>query len=296
MNRSERNVVLALPLILLAGAGLAWAGSQQGISLSGVPVFAAAVGLIFLFQWVVFVPSYILRTERLYDLTGSITTITVAALAVALQSRGSVRTFLLLGLVAAWSLRLGAFLFLRIRSTGRDDRFNEIKQSLPRFLLAWTLQGLWLSVTLAAALAAITSTSAVPLGVPGWIGVAIWLIGFGVEALADEQKRRFKRGSPDGQAFIRTGLWAWSRHPNYFGEIMVWLGVAVLAGPALRGWQCIALVSPLFVTLLLTRISGIPILERRADARWGGQPDYEYYKRRTSVLIPKPPRRYAPSR
>ena len=291
MNRSERNAVLALPVILLVAAGLAWAGSRQGISVSGVPLFAAAVGLIFVFQWIVFIPSHIVRTERIYDLTGSITYLAVAALTVVLQPQRSARTFLLLGLVATWAIRLGAFLFLRVRKAGRDDRFDDIKRSFPRFLLAWTLQGLWISVTMGAALAAMTSTSATSLGAPGWIGVAIWLIGFGIEATADEQKRRFKKGSPGGQEFIRTGLWAWSRHPNYFGEIVLWIGVAVLAGPALRGWQCVTLISPLFVYLLLTRISGIPILEQRADARWGGRADYEDYKRRTPALFPRPPGR-----
>jgi steroid 5-alpha reductase family enzyme len=179
---------------------------------------------------------------------------------------------------------------------GKDDRFREIKRSFLRFLSAWTLQGLWISFTLAAALAAVTATQTVPLGPVAWVGLAVWSIGLAIEAVADDQKRRFRADPSNRGGFIRTGLWAWSRHPNYFGEIVLWAGVAIVAAPALRGWQWVAMISPLFVALLLTRISGIPILERRADERWGGRPDYETYKKRTPVLVPHPTRRRHPGR
>jgi len=116
--------------------------------------------------------------------------------------------------------------------------------------------------------------------------VLVWLVGFGFEVVADRQKRRF-RSDPDNEGeFIRSGLWRLSRHPNYFGEIVLWVGVALVALPALEGWQHVTLVSPLFVYLLLTRVSGIPMLEEKADERWGGREDYERYKRETPVLWP----------
>jgi steroid 5-alpha reductase family enzyme len=255
-----------------------------------IPIFATAIALAFGVQWFAFIPSFILGTERFYDLVGSITYIGTAILATTMSGRFDVRGLLLLGMVAVWAVRLGSFLFRRVLRAGKDDRFAEIKRSFLRFLLAWTLQGLWVSFTVGAALAAITSTYAARFGITGWIGCAVWLLGFGIEAIADEQKRRFRAEPTNRGRFIRSGLWAWSRHPNYFGEIVLWLGVAIVAAPVLRGWQWVTVLSPVFVAILLTRVSGIPILEKRADERWGGQPDYESYKRRTPVLILRRPK------
>ena len=121
------------------------------------------------------------------------------------------------------------------------------------------------------------------------IGFIVWLIGFAIEVIADQQKSAFKANPANKDKFIKSGLWSWSRHPNYFGEIVLWVGVMIIALPVLRGWQWVALISPIFITLLLTRISGIPMLETRADEKWGGQKEYENYKAGTSVLIPMPP-------
>jgi steroid 5-alpha reductase family enzyme len=288
--RSARASVVAIAVAVLAGAGVAVAGSQGGAVARSVPVFALCVGLAFAIQWVAFVPAYLLQTERFYDLTGSLAYISVTAIAVALSPALDARSILLLGLVVVWAARLGTFLVRRIRKAGKDDRFDALKPSFVRFLLAWTLQGLWVSLTLAAALAAITTTVRAPLGIVTWAGVAIWATGFAIEAVADAQKGRF-RGDPANKGrFIRSGLWAWSRHPNYFGEIVLWAGVALIALPVLQGWQLVTLVSPVFVALLLTRVSGVPLLEKKADTTWGGQPDYEAYKVATPVLVPRPPR------
>jgi steroid 5-alpha reductase family enzyme len=254
----------------------------------GTPVFALAVGLAYVAQWLAFVPAYLLRSERFYDLAGSLTHVSVVTLAVLLGPTIDDRAALLLVLVAVWATRLGTFLVQRVVRSGGDRRFDALKHSFTRFLLAWTLQALWVTLTQAAALAAITSPVRRPLGPLALIGLLFWLTGFGIEAVADAQKARF-RADPDNEGrFIRQGLWARSRHPNYFGEILLWVGVAVIALPALRGWLWVGLVSPVFVTLLLTRISGVPMLERRADERWGGDPAYEAYKAETPLLIPWP--------
>jgi steroid 5-alpha reductase family enzyme len=211
----------------------------------------------------------------------------VTLIAVLLSPVIDSRSLLLLALVAIWAVRLGTFLFRRIHKAGKDGRFDEIKPSFFRFLNIWTLQGLWVSFTVAAALAAITTTTRKELGLFALFGVLIWIFGFIFEVVADMQKSRF-RADPDNEGkFIRTGLWARSRHPNYFGEIILWIGVAIIAVPVLRGWQWVTLISPLFVTLLLTRVSGIPLLEKRANEKWGGQDEYEAYKERTPVLIPR---------
>jgi len=289
MEKTDRNALIALPIVILVALGVAWAGSQGGASVSGIPIFALAVGVVFLIQWLAFIAAYLLQTERFYDLTGSITYISVTIMAVLLSPVVDGRSILLLVLVVIWAGRLGTFLFRRIQKAGKDARFDDIKVSFARFLNAWTLQGLWVTLTLAAALAAITTMKRKEFGLCALIGFLVWVFGFGIEVTADAQKSRFRADPENKGKFINSGLWAWSRHPNYFGEIVLWIGVAIIALPVLRGWQWVTLISPVFVTLLLTRISGVPILEKRADEKWGGQEDYEAYKERTPVLIPRLP-------
>lgn len=289
MKRDEAGSVLGTVVAVLIGAGLALAGSQGGHRLAGVPIYALCVAVAFLLQWIAFVPAWRHRTEKFYDLTGGLTSITLTLLAVLLTPGVDARALLLSGIVIVWAARLAFFLFLRIRAAGEDRRFRGIKHSFGRFLLTWTLQGLWVVFSLAAALAAITSTRRLDLDLFAAAGFLVWLTGFSLEVIADRQKSAFKARPENKGRFISTGLWSWSRHPNYFGEIVLWTGVAVIALPVLRGWQYVSLISPLFITFLLTRISGIPLLERRADQKWGGQAEYEEYKARTSVLIPLPP-------
>jgi steroid 5-alpha reductase family enzyme len=288
MNAADRRSLLAVPIVILVGLGLALAGSQGGASIGGIPIFALAVGLAFLIQWLAFIVAYLQQSERFFDLTGSLTYISVTIIAVLLSPVVDGRSILLLVLVVIWAVRLGTFLFRRIHKAGKDARFDEIKPSFARFLLTWTLQGLWVTFTLAAALAAITTTTRKELGFLALIGFLVWVFGFAIEVVADAQKSRFRADPENKGKFIHTGLWAWSRHPNYFGEIVLWIGVAIIALPVLRGWQWVTLISPVFVALLLTRISGVPMLEKRADEKWGGQEDYEAYKERTPVLIPWP--------
>ncbi|MBF4509939.1 MAG: DUF1295 domain-containing protein [Aeromicrobium sp.] len=285
---AERTRSAAAPLVVtLVGAGMAWAGSQGGVSVGGLPVFAIAIATAYLVQWVAFVPAYLLRTEKYFDLTGSFTYVAVMTLAVALSQARDARSLLLLALVIIWAGRLGPFLFRRVRRAGKDDRFDGIKHSFVRFLTTWTLQGLWVSLTLAAALGAVTAAEKPPIDALAVLGAMTWAIGFGIEAVADAQKSRFRSDPANKGAFVSSGLWSRSRHPNYFGEIVLWTGVALIALPVLEGWRLLTLVSPLFVYLLLTRVSGVPLLERKADATWGGQEDYEAYKRATPVLVPR---------
>ena len=289
MTKAERTSLIAIPIVLLLAAGVAWAGSQGGATVAGFPLYGWVVALAFLIQWIVFVPSFLQRTEKFYDLTGSFTYLTVTALAVLLSPVRDARSILLWIMVSVWAVRLGYFLFSRIHRDGKDGRFDELKQSFLRFLLTWTLQGLWVSLTAAAALVAITTENRSGLGIVEAIGILVWLAGFGVEVVADDQKRRWRANKRNKGKFIDTGLWAWSRHPNYFGEIVLWIGVLIIAAPVLVGWQWVVLISPIFVTLLITRVSGVNMLETRADEKWGGQPKYEAYKAKTPVLIMRPP-------
>ena len=277
-----------LVLSVGAAAAVAAATSVGATTLAGIGVPWVCAAVAFCVQWVAFVPAYVARTEHFYDLVGSVTYLAVITLAfVTGEQQG--RAILLAVLVATWALRLGIFLFLRIRRAGADRRFDEIKQSWSRFLIAWTLQGLWVFLTAIAAITALCAADPSPTGWLDLVGTIIWIVGFGIEVAADRQKSAFRRRNTDG--FVSEGLWAWSRHPNYFGEILLWFGIAVLALSDLTGWQLVALVSPAFVSLLLLKISGVPMLEARADERWGDDPAYQDYRRRTPILIPRPPRR-----
>jgi steroid 5-alpha reductase family enzyme len=144
-------------------------------------------------------------------------------------------------------------------------------------------------LTAAAALAVITGGEREPLGAIGIAGIVVWAAGMLIEIIADRQKSAFKADPVNAGKFINTGLWAWSRHPNYFGEILLWTGMAIVAVPVLQGWQWATLISPVFVAFLLIKVSGIPLLEAKADKLWGGNEDYAAYKRNTPVLMLKPP-------
>ncbi len=283
-----RDALSILVILLVAGA-IAWAGSQGSVTAFGAPLFALCGAVAFAVNWVAFVPAYRLQTERYYDLTGSLTYLTLLVLGLALGGADP-RALLLALLVGAWALRLGTFLFARITRDGSDGRFDAIKPRFGRFLMTWTLQGLWVFLTLSCALAAITTAEPRPLGAFAGLGALVWLAGFAIEVTADRQKQAFRADPANRDRFITTGLWAWSRHPNYFGEILLWAGIALVALPALRGWQFATLVSPVFVFVLLTRISGIPMLEARAKKKWGSDETFRAYKARTPALWLRPPR------
>lgn len=288
MTQKEKKYLIAIFAEVLIAVGVAFAGSQYSVKVSGLPLFGILVAWAFLLNWLVFIPSFLNQTEKFFDLTGSITYITTMLLAFFLNPEArDPRSLLMMGVVMIWALRLGTFLFTRIQRDGKDGRFDEIKPSFVRFFHVWTLQGLWVTFTILAASMMMTSVTHKPLGVWGLVGGLVWLIGFVIEVVADNQKTAFRKEPANKGKFINTGLWSRSRHPNYFGEIMLWVGVMLIAIPVLQGWQWIALISPIFVTLLLTRVSGVPMLEKRSDEKWGGQADYEDYKKNTPVLIPK---------
>lgn len=291
MSKSQQQSLIGIVVAVVVGALVAWAGSDGSVEVGSVPVFALCGALAYIINWVVFVPSMLKQTEHYFDLTGSLTYITVIVVAALssddLDARGVVVTLMVL----VWAGRLGSFLFRRVRRDGRDGRFDTIKVDVLRFLMTWTLQGLWVLLTVACALAIVTGSDRESFDAFAIVGSVIWLAGFAIEVVADQQKSAFKQDPANEGRFITTGLWAWSRHPNYFGEITLWTGIAIMALPVLSGWRWVTIISPFFVTLLLTRISGLPMLERRAAKRWGDEPEYQQYVSTTPVLVPRPPSR-----
>lgn len=285
-------VVVAVTLIALTFGAFA---SEGRVEIAGLPALYLAAWIALLINWAAFVPSAFAQSDKFYDTMGAVTYLTVLAVASygTYQALGSLdlRAIVVAAMVAIWCIRLGSFLFMRIRAEGgTDSRFEKIKTKPARFLVAWTLQALWVILTASAALAIITATEREPIGLFFWAGAAIWILGFVFETVADAQKRAFKADPANKGDFINVGLWRWSRHPNYFGEITLWFGILVIAIPVLTGWSWLVVISPIFVFLLLTRISGINLQEEQAKERWGDDPDYHEYRRRTPVLFPRPPK------
>ena len=240
-------------------------------------------------QWVVWIPASIGQTERFYDLTGGLTYLTVVGFSLWAGSQSeppSLRELIVSLLVVIWSLRLSSFLYLRIHRTGKDGRFDKLKTSPIRFLVPWTLQGLWVFLTMIVVIVINSQADSAPaLGVWDGIGLSIWILGFGIEAIADNQKTIFNTEPENKGKWIDSGLWSYSRHPNYLGELILWIGVATMSIQSLEGLQHITLISPLFVYVLLVYISGVRMLENSGQKKWGELPEYKEYLNNTPQLF-----------
>jgi len=282
--------LVAIIVCILTACFVAIAATVEGLFLYGVPIILLCAVLSFVVHWIIAVPSVLTGSEKYFDLTGMIATLLVVftVMLTLLNSgqQGSIRSIIVAVFVSIWSLRLGTFLYKRIVKSGEDTRFREIKNSLPKFLMAWTLSALWVFLTTVNAITIIALNSQEPLGLFFLIGATLWVLGFAFEAVADRQKKSFAELAENKDKFITQGLWSISRHPNYFGEIVLWTGIAIISLPLLSGWQYVVLVSPVFVFLLLTKISGLPFLEDKAEKKWGGVKDYIEYKNKTPVLVP----------
>ena len=255
---------------------------------TGIENVLRVVILAFLIQWVAYIPAYVFQTEKFYDLTGSLTYLSVTWYALILASgdfaNANVANTVIVLLISLWALRLGSFLFMRIHKDGEDKRFRTIKPSATQFFMTWTLQGLWVSLCSMCALTAISSDGGVVVNAMFYFGLGLFVLGFSTEIVADNQKSKFRSFSENKDKFITTGLWAKSRHPNYFGEIVLWTGIAVMSFSSLEGWQYLTLISPIFTYILLVYVSGVRMLEARADKKWGDDEDYIKYKSETRVL------------
>jgi len=263
---------------------------SYGIALlTGLEVIQQAVWIAFFIQWILFVPAFYFQTEKFYDLTGSATYLFIV-IYISYQSNVAINinmgSILLASCIILWAIRLGSFLFTRIHKAGEDKRFSSIKPSPTRFFMAWTFQGMWVSICSMCALTAIASKNGVVQNGVFYIGMLVFIFGFLVEIIADWQKSSFRKNPTNKNQFIAQGLWSYSRHPNYFGEITLWLGISIMSFSSLSSWQYITLISPVFTYILLVYISGVRILEIAGMEKWGHLDSYQQYVRRTPSLFP----------
>jgi len=242
-------------------------------------------------QWVAWIPASMAKTERFYDITGGLTFLAVVGFSLwagAQSEAPSLRELIVSLLVVIWSLRLSSFLYFRIHRTGKDGRFDRLKTSPIRFLVPWTIQGLWVFLTMIVVIVINSQADSAPaLGIWDALGLSIWLLGFSIEVIADNQKTAFNSEPNNQGKWIESGLWAYSRHPNYLGEILLWTGIACFGIPCFTGLERFAWISPVFIYLLLTKLSGIPILDKRALEKWSDDIEYQKYRENTPALFPR---------
>ena len=265
-------------------------GIPFGISLAiGNELVQNIILLAYIIQWIAFVPAYMFQTEKFYDLTGSLTYTSVFAYCMYLATLGTINwgSVIISILVIIWAGRLGTFLFTRIAKDGEDKRFRTIKPDMAQFFMTWTLQGMWVSVCSLCAITAIASDTGIILNNIFYIGLLMFVGGFAIEIVADQQKSAFRAIPENRNKFITSGLWSKSRHPNYFGEITLWTGVAVMSFSSLSGIEYLTLISPVFTYLLLVKISGVRMLEGRGQKTWGQDAEYIAYMKNTPMVMIK---------
>ena len=254
-------------------------------SLTGIQNITYAVLFIFLIHLLIFVPSYFFQTEKFFDLTGTISYVS-SVLFIFFKSNTlesiNLGSLVLSSFIIIWSLRLGIFLFLRIKKAGKDRRFNEIKKSFSWFFMTFSVSGMWVTICSICALTGIAN--GIIFSTTTIIGIIIFIIGFTIEIIADSQKTKFRANDDNKDKFISSGLWKYSRHPNYLGEIILWLGISLISFSSLEGFQYITLISPIFTYLLLVNVSGINFLEKSGKKKWGHLDSYKKYLKETPRL------------
>jgi len=269
---------------------LSFAISYGIAHLTGSVIVKNAVLLAYVIHWIAYIPAYLFQTEKFYDLTGSVTYLSVVWF-VFLSTYQSIslnfENLILVLLISIWTIRLGLFLFMRIHKAGEDKRFRTIKTSASQFFMTFTLSGLWVTLCSMCALVAISSPEGLVMNALTYVGIILFIIGFGIEIVADNQKTAFRSIEANKDSFITSGLWSKSRHPNYFGEVLLWFAIAVISFSSLDGLQLITLISPVFTYILLVYISGVRMLEDMNDKKWADNEQYKSYKKNTPMLFPK---------
>ena len=289
-GRDLRLTTIVVISVLIITSFIVIAVDDNSVSLNDYSAVLYSAAICLGIQWLAWIPASLAKSERYYDLTGGLTYLTVVGFTLWAGSQSespSARELIVSLLVVIWALRLSSFLYLRIHRTGKDGRFDRLKTSPIRFLVPWTIQGLWVFLTMIVVIVINSQAESAPeLGIWDAIGLLMWLLGFSIEVIADNQKSAFNANSENQGKWIDSGLWSYSRHPNYLGEIMLWTGIACFGISCFSGMERLAWISPIFIYLLLTKISGVPILDRRGLEKWGDQPEYHKYREETPTLLP----------
>ena len=257
-------------------------------------VETAGVGLaaVIAYMTVLWLASLALRNASIVDIFWGAGFVMVTAVYLLASDGWDVRQWLVLGLVAAWGLRLSGYILWRNHGKGEDFRYVRMREAAggrfwwQSYFQVFLLQGLLLWVISAPLLAAEYNAEPDEIVVTDVLGAAIWAVGFFFEAVGDWQLARFKSDSANKGMVMRYGLWRYTRHPNYFGDAMLWWGYFVIAAGTTDGW--VTVFGPVIMTVLLLRVSGVALLERTLKRE---KPEYADYVARTSAFVPWPPKK-----
>jgi len=244
--------------------------------------FIVAIGI----NMLMFIPAFIWKTDKLTDISYAVTFVALVLFGF-LTNVITLPKIILLAMISVWAIRLGTYLLVRIWKTGRDRRFDDKRDFFWKFLGFWLLQGLtvWVVMIPSTFFLGIDETYMTALS---FVGLGVWVVGLILESLADAQKYKFINNVDNKGKWIQSGVWSFSRHPNYLGEIMVWIGVYLFVICSLPlSEKLVSLIGPLFIAGLIIFVSGIPLLEKYSDDRWGEDPKYQAYKKQVGVLFPK---------
>lgn len=250
-----------------------------------ITAYTVAAVVIFVFMSCVFVLALVLKDNSIVDIAYGVAFMVVTAAFAARFWVGHPRQILLAALVLIWGLRLAVHLFLRKRGRGEDFRYRSWRESWGKHFVVrsyfqiYVLQSAVILIVVSPVIIGVTNPGRY-LGVLDLAGALIWFVGFFFEALGDWQLMRFKAESTNRGRIMREGLWRYTRHPNYFGEALLWWGVYLVALGSPGAWWTI--ISPLTIDFLLLKVSGIPMLEKHYE----GNPEFEEYRKRTNLLIP----------
>ena len=229
------------------------------------------------------------RSDKVTDLSYSLSFIALAGFLLLRVGADGPAQVILAAMIVIWALRLAAYLVRRILLMGHDPRFDRIRGNFSRFLVFWVFQGLFvwaLMLPVTVWFAWHVPDRLVPVH---WLGLALWALGLLLESFADAQKFAHKRDPERVQGWVSHGLWRWCRHPNYFGEMVLWWGVFIFVAADLAGWSWLGVIGPIALVVLLRFGTGIPQLEKSAERKWGQDPAYRRYVSSTNLLIPGPP-------
>jgi len=283
----KKNTVRGIVTNLIGVALLGLIG--WGLNILELAIVSLAV------NWVVFLIHALPQdSEKFFDATGTLTYVTLvvwACVETGLLStyQTRLRASVLVVMSLVWSIRLGSFLLGRICAAGKDSRFEELRATCLRWLSIWTIQAVWCFLVISPVLVVVKNTSCTtPVGVADYITWAAWLLAFIFEIVADNQKTAWRKDPQNKGRYINTGLWAYSRHPNYAGEIMMWVAIAICVsfGACLSLSQFLIWFSPLTTFILLKYVSGVPLLEKQGQERWGNEPGYQWYVKHTPEIFP----------
>ncbi len=251
--------------------------------------YGRIAGPIAVYVTVWFAIALVLRRNDVADVAWGPGFLLIAVVSLATHGVRWDRGMLTAILVVCWSVRLAAHIGWRNRGKAEDARYRAWREAwgswflVRTYLQVFVLQGV-LMLVIAAPVVVATTHPGAPLGWLDGLGVVIWGVGFAWETIADAQLARFKRDPASRGGIIETGLWQYSRHPNYFGEVMLWWGIWLVSLSSPQGW--VGAIGPACITFLILKVSGVPLLERQMADR----PGFAAYARRVNAFLPGPPR------